>query len=805
MIEKIIFFLSLFVVAYNSNAQNVESETLSITVEANNISGGGFQGDVTITEDGQTVYSASDVSGISKSIDGGLRFNRIGEGLRSPQVASVAITPDNDQILYIGTGNQGSSGGLFRSINGGDSWQITAEGNKAQFSGNHSATADPVPDGHPRSNGDLIVVDEGFNPATFTDDIVIAGTYKDGVRIFTQGGDFEISAVNTNGFVRSVARNSAVPNIAYAAIQFTNSSQNGIYKIDYSNVSSPSSTLVYQTLRPEGLTVLSNGNVYAAIGPAGIAQFDDGVWALRNANLPITDQSPQWWSAVTGYVRGANDIVYAGANNIVGPGGQNFSNIWRTKDGGRNWEPLVDANTNVSDIILGQDHNWWFRSAFQQAGLGRRNSVVSSIDVARGPFPNGLADDIVYVSGRGGIWKSDNSGTNWQAAVHNLQVTANTRVAVNPNNPAQVAVSNTDYVVLETRNGFASESNDIGRDRPQGSESRGYDIIFDTTANDVIIGAGDRDTNFPGGGEVFFKSASTLGNPANSGWTNTHLTSATASNNGRVRAITYGYHDGDSETSRIILAAVEGEGVFRYQNGVWLRSSGVDIGATDRSNFIWPDRENAGVVYLLDLSAGFYRSNDGGRNWSNIWPSMQFNNNDFFNTGYLTADDNDPTTLYLSIQGRSGSPIGTGFRVFRMTGADTGVFGALDDQNITDISRHSNNETISRPGPIVLDPNGRLWLTEQPNATNSTTAGLYVMENPQSDTSFTEVTTNEYRNTAISPSGIDVSSDGFIYIAQNGAGVVKVRINEQSTSAANVDEICFPIKTRSGRVATFCL
>jgi len=36
-------------------------------------------------------------------------------------------------------------------------------------------------------------------------------------------------------------------------------------------------------------------------------------------------------------------------------------------------------------------------------------------------------------------------------------------------------------------------------------------------------------------------------------------------------------------------------------------------------------------------------------------------------------------------------------------------------------------------------------------------------------------TTDEYRNIAIQPSGIDVSSDGHIYIAQNGNGLVKIQ------------------------------
>jgi len=397
--------------------------------------------------------------------------------------------------------------------------------------------------------------------------------------------------------------------------------------------------------------------------------------------------------------------------------------------------------------------------------------VVSSIDVTPGSNLSSVSDDVVFVSGRGGIWKSENGGGSWQPAVFNMQATANNGVAVNPNAPTQVVLANTDYVVLETGNRF--EGSDLSRDKPSGSESRGYDVIFDTTANELILGSGDRDRNE--GGEVFVKSATALGNPSGSAWENTDLGAATDTNDGRVRAVSVGYHNGSSATSQTILAAVEGEGVYRYHNGFWSKSTGVSIGSTDRSNFIWPDSGNSGVVYLLDLSSGFFRSNDGGQTWADIWPSMKFNNNDFFNAGYLAADDDDSTTLYLSIQGRSGSPIGTKFKVYRLTGADTRTFGAPGTAGIIDITTHSGGAPILRPGPIVFAPDGTLWLTQQQDSKNSTDAALFVMENPTTDASFTDVTTNDYRNIATSPSGIDVSSDGHVYISQNGTGVVKLQ------------------------------
>ncbi len=751
----------------------VSAQTININVEDTNVSGGGFQSDVSISSDGQTIYSSADVSGVLKSSDGGYHFETRNKGLTSYKVASLAITPDNDQILYAGTGDKGKSGGLFRSIDGGGSWVLTRHGHKVSFAGNHSATADPIPKGHPRSNGDLIVVDEGPDATSYSDDTVIAGTYNSGVRILTNGGDKQVAAVNTSGFVRSVARNPALPNIVFAAIQFANSAKNGIYEINYNKVNAPVSTLVFSALRPEGLTVLSNGHVYGALGAQGIVKYDGKSWQLKNSGLS-TKNAMRQWTALAGYTLDGHDVVYAGTTNLGGRAkGRNYSNIWRTVNGGDSWTALVDADKNVIDTIYGQNNDWWFRTgAFQQAGIGRTNSVVSSIALSRGGLSNDVSDDIVYVSGRGGIWKSSTGGREWAPAVNNMQVTANNGVAVNPENPKQVVLANTDFVVLASNSRF--EQSDIARDKPRGAESKGYDIHFDVESNEVILGVGDRDTNSPGGGEVYIKPNTGLAKPSAAAWINTQLSAVTSANNGRVRAVSAGYHDGQSATSKTLLAAVEGEGVFRFHNGRWSQSTGIKIGATKRSNFVWPDNTRSGLVYLIDLSAGLYRSNDGGKTWSNMWPSMRFRNKAFYNSGYITADDNNPTTLYLSIQGDRGSPIGTGFKVYRLNNAQTEVFSHLNNANITDITKHSGRLTIKRPGPLQIGPNGALWLTQQQDAKNAIDAALFVMQNPATDASFTDVTTDQYRQVAASPNGIDIASDGYIYISQNGSGVVKL-------------------------------
>lgn len=62
-----------------------------------------------------TIYTGTDSNGIFKSVDGGNSWTQI--GLTDSSVRSLVIDPINSEIIYAGT-----SGGVFKSTNGGSSW-----------------------------------------------------------------------------------------------------------------------------------------------------------------------------------------------------------------------------------------------------------------------------------------------------------------------------------------------------------------------------------------------------------------------------------------------------------------------------------------------------------------------------------------------------------------------------------------------------------------------------------------------------------------------------------------------------------
>ena len=81
--------------------------------------------------DSDVVYMGTGQDGIYRSSNGGESWQPIGTGLGTTHVASIAIDPGNQQVIYVGGGINPSTGtpGVYRSIdNLGNSWQPYMDG-----------------------------------------------------------------------------------------------------------------------------------------------------------------------------------------------------------------------------------------------------------------------------------------------------------------------------------------------------------------------------------------------------------------------------------------------------------------------------------------------------------------------------------------------------------------------------------------------------------------------------------------------------------------------------------------------------
>ena len=62
--------------------------------------------------------------GVCKSSDGGVNWTASSSGLPNSEVVSLAIDPNNSQILYAGT----AYGGVWKSSDGGANWAASSTG-----------------------------------------------------------------------------------------------------------------------------------------------------------------------------------------------------------------------------------------------------------------------------------------------------------------------------------------------------------------------------------------------------------------------------------------------------------------------------------------------------------------------------------------------------------------------------------------------------------------------------------------------------------------------------------------------------
>ena len=73
------------------------------------------------TTQGETEYTdkVGDVAGVFKSIDRGNNWTQINNGLNSLETNVLAVDPNDSDVLYLGTDDDG----IYKSINGGENWK----------------------------------------------------------------------------------------------------------------------------------------------------------------------------------------------------------------------------------------------------------------------------------------------------------------------------------------------------------------------------------------------------------------------------------------------------------------------------------------------------------------------------------------------------------------------------------------------------------------------------------------------------------------------------------------------------------
>ena len=272
--------------------------------------------------DPDIIWVGSPSGGLWQSLDGGSNWSTNTDNLPVMGISHIAINPDNNQIMYIVTGDANAddtySIGILKSIDGGLNWDTTG----LSYSVIQEKTINKII----------------INPR-FTDSLY--AVTNSNILISPDAGN-TWQAVATIGRWRDIEFKPNNPNIIYAAKQ--NSGGSNVYRSNDGGLN---------------WSVIDNGVVGSRYRPL----------------IAVTPDNPE--------------VIYA----LYSASDYSFHGLYKSSDGGDNWV-LQSSSPN----ILAWDTD------------GNDSGGQSWYDLSLGVSTNN--ESLVYVGGVN-IWRSDNSGVNW--------------------------------------------------------------------------------------------------------------------------------------------------------------------------------------------------------------------------------------------------------------------------------------------------------------------------------------------------------------------------------------------------------
>jgi photosystem II stability/assembly factor-like uncharacterized protein len=510
--------------------------------------------------------------GIYRSKNGGISWQQIvSRETLGTDVKHIAINPINSNILYAVGYN-----GVFRSLDGGLTWQ-TLE------------TAD---------TNDIVC-----NPAD-TDTLFIATS--EGILKSTDAGS-TWTAVNgglTHLNISSLALCPANPNVLYAGcweapVVFKTSNGGVSWGTVYSGSTG-------EQTRTAAVDPTNADIVYTS-------EYEQG------GILKSTDGGAAWMKTVVlDYINmDANVIVVDPIASSIVYFGRNQNGLFKSVDSGSYWKHMtngfnhggrvetITVNSHDNDNILVGTLAGIFRSGDgaqswneENSGLNYTNIAVLAIDPAN--------PDLIYAGTYGGgLSISTDGGNNWQAANNGIDGHFIDAIAVDP--------VSTDVVYLGGTFGNIHKSTDSG-----GSWTKIYNSYpgYNGAARSIVIDPGNTNIVYASkaragqGGYThsnprgIFKSvdAGATWNEFNTGLTNLD-----------VRTLII-----DPSNTNILYAGTVGSGVFKTVNGAasWSASNS---GLTNLDvRILALDVNNTDVIYAGTNGGGIFKSIDSGSTWTPV-------------------------------------------------------------------------------------------------------------------------------------------------------------------------------------------
>jgi hypothetical protein len=679
--------------------------------------GGGYTNDVRFhPTDPNRVLLATDIAGVHLSVDGGTTWLPRGRGA-ADHIASVAWHPTRPTLAYAlaGEGSPGT-GGVMVSTDAGVSWTMAS----TTPTGHSQPPSDGLPSPHPRSTGQLLVVDASGGS-------LYAGTYKQGLMRAALGADGRPGAWTTVAlapaggkpyFIRGIALDDVDPSVVYVATYGSSSSSGTgkVYRVSGVNSAAPATEeLVGGPRQAEELRTL-DGHLYAAANDSAGA----GVGAFRLADARSADHATAWRRIAAGpsvtsvkyygleiYKRGATTTLWVTSHKAWRPDTTTaYKFLWRgtSTDGfatDGSWAALPRDNGDTPNDIAGPNNPpkpyWGANPDYGWPGVDP-GYTASGISVSP-------ADpDRLIVASQVSPWRTADNGGTWYPVPTGIDILVQSRVVTDPSEPATVALGSVDFRGFTSNDGLRT-GRYIGLALRQsglpGAAGEGWSVAFDQAApgpnRPVYYGTGDRGSNTLG--EVW---VDTDPSTPTTGWTK--LMSQADSGGKRPIGLAV-VRDPAAPDVPVTLAVL--------QNGQMLRKIGFDPETAwlPASNFVspmtsntWPQavefawKPGMTKIYVYDRTSGLWRSDDYGFSWTRLYASPERVQN---KQGFIAVDPLNENVVYLSTS--------AGLSVI----TDAGTAGA-DAATLTPILVPGGPA-----GPLAVGNDGRIYIATQPGGGNA--------------------------------------------------------------------------------------
>ena len=421
------------------------------------------------------------------------------------------------------------------------------------------------------------------------------------------------------------------------------------------------------------------------------------------------------WRSIGPY-RGGRSTAVAGVTSQqnVFYFGATGGGVWKTNDGGINWEPVSDEYFKTGSVGA--------------IGIAESDPNVVYVGMGESPIRGN-------VSHGDGVYKSTDAGKTWKhVGLEDTRQIA--RVRVHPRNSDIVYVAALGHVFGPNEQRGVFRSTDGGKNWQKvlyrSNKAGATDLIIDPTNPNIIYAAlwevyrqpWTLESGGPGGG--IFKST-------DAGDTWTEITRNQGLPKGMVGNIGITVSPMNSERVWAIVEAEDG-GVFRSDNGgkTWSKVN-EQRNLRQRAWYytrIYADPKNADTVYVLNT--GFYKSNDGGRTYASIgvghgdchdlWVAP----NDPMRT--IIGDDGGAEVSFNG--GRSWSsienqPTAQFYRVALDNDFPYHIYGAQQDNSTVRIASRTTEGGIDRTEWYDVGGGESGWIAPSPKDSQIVYAGSY--------------------------------------------------------------------------------